>query len=101
MVVNFCSGARLAKFSRAEIRNMRRRISAEPGPAGDRQTVLVHLSLLYSAEKPMVLAPEETLLFPIAIVIGCLLGVLVRAANSVAPTALPRSRADREPSWLP
>ena len=31
--------ARLAKFSRAELRKMRRRIRTEPGPTGDRQTI--------------------------------------------------------------
>jgi hypothetical protein len=53
--------ARLAKFSRSEIRKLRRRIRTESGPAGDRQAVLAHISSLKGADKPVVPTPEETL----------------------------------------
>jgi hypothetical protein len=56
--------ARLAKFSRAEIRKMRRRIVVEPGPADDRQEIVGFLSLAHGAEKPVLLTPEETLALP-------------------------------------
>jgi hypothetical protein len=54
--------ARLAKFSRSEIRKLRRRIRSEAGPAGDRQAVLAYISLLNGSDKPVVPTPEETLL---------------------------------------
>jgi hypothetical protein len=38
--------ARLAKFSRAELRKMRRRIHTVPGPTGDRQAISGYLSLV-------------------------------------------------------
>ena len=72
--------ARLAKFSRSEIRKLRRRIRSELGPAGDRQAVLAYISLLKGAEKPVVPTPEETLAFPVAIVTAGLLAALIRQA---------------------
>jgi hypothetical protein len=58
--------------SRTQIRKSRRRIRTEPGPAGDRQAVLAHISQLYGAEKPVVPSPEETLTFPVArFSLGC------------------------------
>jgi len=49
--------ARLAKFSRAEIRKMRWRIVTEPGPAGDRQAESVSRGISPSRiEKPAVAA---------------------------------------------
>jgi hypothetical protein len=59
--------ARLAKFSRAELRKMRRRIRVEPGPSGDRQAVFAHISLLIGSDKPVVPTPEETLAFPVTV----------------------------------
>jgi hypothetical protein len=50
--------AGLAKFSRSEIRKMRRRIPTERGPTGDRQAIVGYLSLAYGAEKPAVLDNE-------------------------------------------
>jgi hypothetical protein len=76
--------ARLSRFSRGEGRKLRRRIAVEPGPAGDRQAAMAHLLLLYGAEKPEVLAPEEALMLPVAISIGCLFGMLAHAVNSAA-----------------
>jgi hypothetical protein len=55
---------------------MRRRIDAEPGPAGDRQAVIAHLYLAHGAEKPVILAPEETLVLPAALAIATLFVVL-------------------------
>jgi hypothetical protein len=66
--------ARVAKFSRGEIRKMRRRIAVQPGPAGDRQAVMAYLSMLYGANKQEVLKPEETLVLPLVLAILCLLG---------------------------
>jgi hypothetical protein len=60
--------ARLAKFSRSEIRRRRRRIRSEPGPGGDRQAVLAHISLLFGADKPVVPIPEEMFSFPVVLV---------------------------------
>jgi hypothetical protein len=51
--------AQLAKFSRAEIRKMHRRIRTEAGPTGDRQAVLAYLSLVYGAGKPAVSGLED------------------------------------------
>jgi hypothetical protein len=62
--------ARVAKFSRAEIRNRRRRIAVEPGPAGDRQAAASYLSMLYGSEKPIVLASEEMLVFALVVAIA-------------------------------
>jgi hypothetical protein len=78
--------ARLAKFSRAETRELRRRIVTEPGPAGDRQAIVEYLSLAYGGEKPVVLAPEETLALPAALALAALLAL-------VCHTIGPRLRA--------
>jgi hypothetical protein len=75
--------ASLAKFSRAEIRKMRRRIDAEPGPAGDRQVVVAHLSLAHGAQKPVVLAPEETLAFPAVLAFAGLAAVVCEAISRI------------------
>ena len=64
---------RVSKFSRSEIKKVRRRIHAEPGPAGDRQAIVACLSLLWGAKKPVVLAPEEALTLPA--VLGALAGL--------------------------
>ena len=61
--------ARLAKFSRSEIKKSRRRIRGEAGPAGDRQAILAYISLLSGAEKPVVPTPEETLVLPLVLVV--------------------------------
>jgi hypothetical protein len=55
----------LAKFSRAEIRKLRRRVTTGSGPLGDRQAVLAYLSLLSGAKQPVVPTPEEILAFPV------------------------------------
>ena len=53
--------SRLARFSRSETKKLRRRIRSEAGPAGDRQAILAHISLLNGAENPVVPTPVETL----------------------------------------
>jgi hypothetical protein len=73
--------ARLAKFSRAAIRKLRRRITTERGPAGDRQAVFAHLSLLLGAEKPIVMTPEETVTLPVALALAALLTLWNPAAK--------------------
>jgi hypothetical protein len=75
--------ARLAKFTRAEIRKMRRRIATEPGPAGDRQAIVTYLSLAYGAEKPVILTPEETLALPTTLAIAVLFVVLWPAISRI------------------
>ena len=60
--------SRLKKFSRTEIRKLRRRVTTGSGPLGDRQTVLAYLSLLRGAERPVVPTPEEVLAFPSVVV---------------------------------
>ena len=62
--------ARLAKFSRSEIKKLRRRIRSESGPAGDRQAVLAYISLLNGSDKPVVPTPEETLALPLVLVVA-------------------------------
>jgi hypothetical protein len=57
---------------------LRRRIRREAGPAGDRQTILAHISLLNGAERPVVPKPEETLAFPVILVVASQLVALVR-----------------------
>jgi hypothetical protein len=49
----------LSKYSRAEIRRMRRRIVSEHGPAGDRAIVTAYLSLLYNPACPGLNMREE------------------------------------------
>jgi hypothetical protein len=68
---------RLSKFSRAEIMKSRRRIHRVAGPAGDRQAVFAHISLLSGYDKPVVPMPEETLALPVAIVAAGLLAALI------------------------
>jgi hypothetical protein len=69
--------ARLSTFSRTEIKKSRRRIHRVAGPAGDRQAILAHISLLYGSEKPLVPSPEETLAIPVAIVAAGLLAFVI------------------------
>jgi hypothetical protein len=78
-------GARLAKFSRSEIRKLRRRIRTESGPAGDRQAVLAYISLLKGAYKPVVPTPEDTLVFPLVLVVTEALVGLVCKLSSLHP----------------
>jgi hypothetical protein len=75
--------ARLAKFSRAEIRKMRRRIVTEPGPAADRQLVVAHLSLAHGAAKSPILAPEETLALPAALAIAAFIALACQAMRPI------------------
>jgi hypothetical protein len=69
--------ARLSEFSRAELKKSRRRIQRVTDPAGDRQAVLAHISLLSGTEKPLVPTPEETLVLPLVLVVTKLLVGLV------------------------
>ena len=64
-----CIIRRLAKFSRAEIRKLRRRVTTGSGPLGDRQVVLSYMSLLCGAKRPVVPTPEEMIAFPVALVV--------------------------------
>ena len=91
---------RLAKFSRAEIRKMRRRIVTEPGPAGNRQAIAGYLSLACGAEKPVILTPEETLALPVVLALAALtafvcqtIGRIFEALSSIAnPGLMPQAR---------
>jgi hypothetical protein len=74
--------ARLAKFSRSEIRKMRRRIATEPGPAGERQAIVGYLSLACGAKKLVVLTPEQTLALPMALALAALAGLACQAIQS-------------------
>ncbi len=75
---------RISKFSRTEIRKMHRRIRRDSGRAGDRQAVFAHVSLLDGADKPIVLAPEETLVLPLVLVVTALfVGLVCRFAECV------------------
>jgi hypothetical protein len=71
----------LAKYSRSEITKTQRRIRTEPGPAGDRQAIVGHLSLAHGADEPVMLMLEETLALPAALALAALLA-LVRLAIS-------------------
>jgi hypothetical protein len=74
--------ARLAKFSRSEIRKLRRRIRTESGPAGDRQAVLAYISLLKGSDRPVVSTPEETLVLPLVLVVTkALVGLVCQIAQ--------------------
>ena len=81
--------ARFTKFSRAEIGKVRRRIDAEPGRAGDRQAVVACLSLLWGAEKPVVLAPEEALTLPAALALAGLAALICQAMRGILPERRP------------
>jgi hypothetical protein len=77
-----------------------RRIRTEPGPAGHRQAILAYISLLFGAEKPVVLTPEETLAFPflpilaaqaaLAALVAAVLNTTDRVRATVAEMALVR-----------
>jgi len=82
--------ARLAKFSRSEIRKIRRRIATEPGPAGERQAIVGYLSLACGAERLVVLTPEETLALPMALALAALAGLACQAISRIF-VASPRS----------
>jgi hypothetical protein len=71
--------ARLAKFSRSEIRKIRRRIVTEPGPAGERQAIVAYLSLAHGTEKPVILAPDETLAFPAVLALAGFAALICQA----------------------
>jgi hypothetical protein len=79
--------SRLSKFSRSEIRKSSRRIRTESTPAGDRQAVLAHISLLYGAVKPIVPTMEETLALPVVLVVAELLTPLARLIAEVLGTS--------------
>jgi hypothetical protein len=94
--------ARLAKFSRAGTRKMRRRIATESGPAGDRQAIVGYLSLACGAEKPVLLTPEDTLALPAVLALGALLALAYQAFSRILaalppffpqPGAAPQARA--------
>jgi hypothetical protein len=91
--------ARLSKFSRTEIRKLGRRISRESGPVGDGQAVLAYISLLDGSDKPVVLTPEETLVFPLVLVLTKALVDLIcqiaerlwaEVCGSRAPASMPQ-----------
>ena len=84
--------ARLAKFSRAEIRKMRGRIVTEPSPAGGRQVLVGHLSVAHGAEKPVLLTLEETLALPAVLALAALLALVCQAFSRIFE-ALPLSAA--------
>ena len=79
---------------------MHRRIRSEPGPVGHRQAILAYISLLFGAEKPVVLTPEETLAFPflpilaaqaaLAALVAAVLNTTDRVRATVAEMALVR-----------
>jgi hypothetical protein len=93
--------ARLATFSRAEIRKMRGRIVTEPSPAGGRQVLVGHLSVAHGAEKPVLLTLEETLALPAVLALAALLALvcqalsrILEALSSIAtPGLMPQARA--------
>jgi hypothetical protein len=78
--------ARLAKFSRSEIRKKRRPIRVEPGPVGERQAILAHIAFLHGADKPVELTQEEILAFLVLVV---MLGLLAIVLGQVAVQPIP------------
>jgi hypothetical protein len=96
--------ARLSKFSRAEIKKSRRRIRTERRPAGDRQAVFAHISLLKGSDKPVVPTLEETLVLPLVLVmarllvgLGCQIAQRFGTCEICAPW-VPSSMAQPSPS---
>ena len=83
----------LAKFSRAELRKMRRRIHTEPGPTGDLKAFSGYLSLVYGAGKPAVLGPEDVLALSMALSLGSLLAQILSAITSG------NGRMSKPPHW--
>jgi hypothetical protein len=73
----------LAKYSRSEITKTRRRIRTEPGPAGDRQEIVGHLSLAHGADEPVMLMLEETLALPAALALAALLALVCLAISRI------------------
>jgi hypothetical protein len=92
--------ARLSKFSRTEIKKSRRRIHRVAGPAGDRQAIFAHISLLSGYDKPVVPTPEETLVLPLGVAVArVLVGLVCRIAEQLGkqevyapwvPASMPR-----------
>jgi hypothetical protein len=78
--------ARLAEFSRAEIKRIRRRLDAELGPVGDRQGILSYLSPAHGAEKPVILAPDETFTPPAVLALASLTAVVCEAISRILET---------------
>jgi hypothetical protein len=74
--------ARLSKFSRAEIRKMRRRIATEAGPAGDRQIIVAYLSVLYATDMPVVLGSDKALFAPVVFAIAVVVALFVQIAST-------------------
>jgi hypothetical protein len=84
----------LAKFSRSEIRKMRRRIRTERGPIGDRQAIIAYLSLIHGAGKPVVPGPEELLALSEPLALGSLLsGLAAGRVEDETPDPLIRNVA--------
>jgi hypothetical protein len=73
----------LAKFSRSEIRKMRRRIVTEAGPAGDRQAIVGYLSLAHGTEKPVMLTLEATLALPAAFAVADLFAIVCQVISRI------------------
>jgi hypothetical protein len=98
--------ARLSKFSRTEIAKSRRRIRRVAGPAGDRQAVFAHISLLSGYDKPVVPTPEETLVLPLGLAVArvlvglaCQIKKRLEAAEVLGPWASnPSARPEMEHS---
>jgi hypothetical protein len=86
--------ARLAKFSRSETKKLHRRVRSESGPAGDRQAVLAYISLLNGSDKPVVPTPEETLAFPVTLVVAGQLVALVRQFAEALRSSEVHARSD-------
>jgi hypothetical protein len=74
---------------------LHRRIRTEPGPVGHRQAILAYISLLFGAEKPVVLKPEETLAFPFLPILAALAALVAL----VAPFATPQTGFERPATW--
>jgi hypothetical protein len=93
--------ARLAKFSRSEMKKAHRRIRTEGAAAGDRQAIIAHLSLAHGAEKPAVLAAEEILALPVALAVAGLFAIVCQVISRIVE-ARPRTavRAGIKPAPL-
>ncbi len=55
---------RLAKFARAELKEMRRRTPVERGRSGDRALIIAYLCAFCGFEKLPLLSADEALVFP-------------------------------------
>jgi hypothetical protein len=58
-------------------------LRTEPGPAGDRQAIVGHLSLAHGADEPVMLMLEETLALPAALALAALLALVCLAISRI------------------